>query len=193
MVKHKFDSKFEGRMYEILRENAVDVQYEPETFKYVRRVKMGRCIDCGSGNIGKVLRYTPDFRIGTGIFIEAKGYFPPDRRAAMEDFVKDELIAPKIDLRFVFGSNNRIRKNSETRYSDWCDNLGLQWALGAVPDEWIEEARKQIADRGDPLQRVPYTTKRVYTPEQLRVLGGKRNQIRLSPQRKKRKARSRKS
>lgn len=192
MAKHKFDSKFEKRVYERLRELAVDVQYEPTTFRYVRRLKGAVCGECGSGKVGKVLRYTPDFRIGTGIFIETKGYFPADRRAAMDDFITDEIIAPKIDLRFVFGSDNKLRKTSETRYSDWAVNHGVLYAIGDVPDEWIEEARQQIANRGDPLQRVQDTAERVYTPEQIRFLGRKRDQVRLQAQRKKRKARSRK-
>jgi hypothetical protein len=51
---------------------------------------------------------------------------------------------PDLDIRFLFMRDNKISKNSKTRYSDWCKKRGIKYAVsehGHIPDEWLAEAR----------------------------------------------------
>lgn len=143
-MKPKFASKFEKWAFDILDKQKIKVRYEPDTFKYHKRTFKTYCGDCGSKNTYKVARYTPDFRIGKNIYIETKGYLKSTIRTAMEDFVKHH---PNIDLRFVFAADNFLTKSKAGRYSDWIKELGLPYAIKEIPEEWIEEAREQIASR----------------------------------------------
>lgn len=147
-----FASKFEEVIHKALKKANVDVQYEPETIEYKRRVGYRAfCEDCGSKRTFKVARYTPDFRIGKSIYIEAKGYFKPGKRAAMEDFVRSN---PNVDLRFVFGADNWLTGKRVKKYSDWAKSLKVKYAIKEVPDKWIAEARRQLsADRRGSLQK----------------------------------------
>ncbi len=147
-MKPKFASKFEQWAFKILEDAKVKVRYEPETFTYHKRTRSTYCQDCGSKNTYKVARYTPDFRIGKDIYIETKGYLKSSMRTAMEDFVAHR---PDFDLRFVFGVDNYLTKKKISTYTDWARELGLKHAVKEIPEEWIEEARKQLANRRKPL------------------------------------------
>ena len=81
-------------------------------------------------------RYTPDFVLPNGIYVEVKG------RLTFYDRRKYLAVAesnPGIDLRFLFHRpGNRISKVSETTYSKWAEDNGFLWAGGrAIPDEWL--------------------------------------------------------
>lgn len=143
-----FASRFEEWAFKILDKEKVDVRYEPESFTYHKRTRRTFCKDCGSRSTYKVASYTPDFRIGKNIYIETKGYLKPAIRTAMEDFLTTH---PSFDLRFVFESDNWLTHKKANRYSDWAKGLKIKYAIHKIPKEWIEEARKQIADRGEPL------------------------------------------
>lgn len=44
---------------------------------------------------------------------------------------------PELDIRFVFFADNKLNKQSNTRYSDWARNNGFKYHVGKVfPDEW---------------------------------------------------------
>lgn len=148
MTKPKFASKFERYIYDKLEKEGLKVEYEPQTFDYRRRTRQTFCGDCGSKKTFRKARYTPDFKIGRSIYIEAKGYFKPEKRAAMEDFLASN---PGFDLRFVFGADNWLTRKRVTKYSDWAKSLKVKYAIKEVPDKWISDARKQIADRRDAL------------------------------------------
>ena len=85
----------------------------------------------------RTARYTPDFVQPNGIVIETKGRFQT------KDRQKHILIKKQfqdLDLRFVFSNpNDRISKQSNTTYADWCEENGFLYAKGTVPGEWIEE------------------------------------------------------
>lgn len=147
-MKPKFASKFEQWAFKILEEAKVKVRYEPDTFQYHRRTRSTYCSACGSKETYKIARYTPDFRIGKNIYIETKGYLKPSIRTAMEDFIAHY---PEFDLRFVFGVDNYITKKKITKYSDWAREQGFKYAISEIPKGWIEEARKQLANRRKPL------------------------------------------
>lgn len=79
--------------------------------------------------------YWCDFKVGE-IFIEVKGYFKGADRSKM---LAVKQANPSVDIRFLFKSNNKINKNSKTRYSDWCDKHGFKYAFVNVPKEWLKE------------------------------------------------------
>ena len=83
--------------------------------------------------------YLPDFVLPNGIIIEIKGRFTATDRAK-HMLVKEQH--PEMDIRFVFKYNNKLYKNSKTRYSDWCRKNGFTYAFKQVPQEWINEPKK---------------------------------------------------
>lgn len=81
--------------------------------------------------------YRPDLTVmrsdGKPMFIEIKGYFRPEDRSKMR-YVK--LCNPDADIRMVFAQDNKLRKNSKSRYSDWCTKNGFPYAIGQIPQGW---------------------------------------------------------
>jgi len=81
--------------------------------------------------------YTPDFQLrGRTWYVEAKGVLDFSVRAKM---LHVKASNPDADIRFVFQRDNPIYKGSKTRYSDWAAKHGFKYAIGDVPEEWIEE------------------------------------------------------
>jgi hypothetical protein len=132
-------------MFAFLEKEKVKVRYEPESFTYKKRTVRTYCSDCNSKNTYKLARYTPDFRIGKNIYIETKGRFTASNRTAMLDFVASH---PEFDLRFLFAMDNYTTSNRIDRYSDWCVKHGLTYAIKDIPEEWLEDARKQLTGGG---------------------------------------------
>ena len=82
-------------------------------------------------------KYTPDFKLPNGIYIEAKGYFTADDRKKMK-LVKEAN--PWLDIRFVFArAQNKLNKKSPTTYAKWADTHGFKWAEKIVPHAWLQE------------------------------------------------------
>lgn len=141
-----FLSGLERRIFKVLDEAKVKVRYEPETFKYRKRTINTFCNACGGKDVYKLARYTPDFRIGKNLYIETKGRFTSSNRTSTLDFLKSH---PDFDLRFLFGADNYLTSNRGDRYSDWCDKHGIKYAIKEVPEEWLDDARKQLASKRD--------------------------------------------
>lgn len=127
--KYGFRSGLEERIAEQIKAAGKEVRYEdPDN-------KIQYCIP------ERMAKYTPDFILtkknGARMIIESKG------RLLLGDRTKHLLIKdqfPHIDLRFVFQNpNQKIIKNSKTRYCDWADKHGFKWAKGLIPDEWFDE------------------------------------------------------
>lgn len=80
-------------------------------------------------------KYTPDFKLPNGIFVETKGRFvTADRKKHL--LIKEQH--PDIDIRFLFqNANNRISKKSKTTYADWCIKYGFKFAEKEIPKEWL--------------------------------------------------------
>ena len=139
-------SKFERRLADSLEERGIEYGYETLTLDYYTKVRKGRCGKCGSKQgVTQEHIYTPDFIIlrsgsdytttdSNPLIIEAKGRFTATDRTKMKA-VKDRH--PDLDIRFVFMGNNKIHKNSDTRYGDWCDKHGFPWTIKEIPSEWI--------------------------------------------------------
>ena len=111
-------SGLERQVAELLDELKIEYAYEPKWFEYVIEHK-----------------YVPDFKIGN-IYLEAKGYFPPDQRRKMKAVKKAN---PDLDIRLVFQAPyNKISKKSKTTYAKWADKNGFPWcAYYAIPREWL--------------------------------------------------------
>lgn len=80
-------------------------------------------------------KYTPDFRLPNGIFVETKGRFvTADRKKHL--LIKEQH--PDLDIRFVFqNANNKLNKKSKTTYADWCTKYGFIFAEKEIPKEWL--------------------------------------------------------
>jgi hypothetical protein len=80
--------------------------------------------------------YTPDFYLPkSSLFIETKGRFTASDRRKMLS-----VITGHPDDRFVmlFMRDNKIHKRSQTVYSEWCEQNGIEWSINTVKEEWIK-------------------------------------------------------
>lgn len=129
-----YRSKFELEVAKQLQDKGMEFEYEKESFEYFTKVPSCECADCGSKEVYRRQWYTPDFFLANEVVIEVKGYFTAaDRKKAqaMKEY------HPEVNLKLLFRSNNKIHKNSDTRYGDWCDKNNIDWALKEVPQEWV--------------------------------------------------------
>lgn len=132
-------SKFEDTIIQDLKDRGIEYEYEPETFPYERGVRGAYCVQCGGKVVRVKRKYTPDLKLGS-VWVEAKGKFTPENRSKMEDFLEGH---PEIDLRFLFQRDNWLTGKHKSKYSDWCEKLGVKYAVGdSVPEEWVLELRK---------------------------------------------------
>ncbi len=126
-------SKFEAKVARSLKKGGAKFTYEKEVWEYetTPSLKQIRCGECGSKDILVVKHYTPDFFLGNGVVIEAKGrWSAANRRVA--------LCFPEVKLLFM--RNNTLSKRSKTKYSDFCDKNGLDYHVsydGEVPEKWL--------------------------------------------------------
>lgn len=122
-----YRSGLEEQISEQLVGLGVDGEYEKHTINYVKPASNHK--------------YTPDFKLPNGIFVETKGRF------TTEDRKKHLLIKQQytdLDIRFVFqNSKNRIRKGSKTTYADWCIKHGYIFADKEIPSSWLMEPQKR--------------------------------------------------
>ena len=114
-----YRSGFEQSIAEQAKKDGIKYDYEPKDGKieWTAAVKT----------------YLPDFVLANGVIVEAKG------RLTVHDRVKHLAIQsqhPHLDIRFVFQYDNKITRTSNTRYSDWCEKNGFQYAMKTIPKEW---------------------------------------------------------
>jgi hypothetical protein len=122
-LREGFRSGLEDKVAAQLRTVGIDPQYEQHKIEYLKPARKAK--------------YTPDFLLPNGIFIETKGRFKTDDRQK-HLLIKDQH--PNLDIRFVFSnSRSRISKTSKTTYADWCLKHGFLFADKAIPKEWIDE------------------------------------------------------
>jgi hypothetical protein len=118
-----YRSGLEDKVADQLRDLGLPVNYETEKIEYTKPARKAK--------------YTPDFRLPNGIYIETKGRFvTEDRQKHL--LVRDQR--PDLDIRFVFSNpNTRISKSSPTTYAMWCDKHGFKYAAKLIPMKWINE------------------------------------------------------
>ena len=121
-VRHGYRSGLEMDINEALEQKGIEGEYEKHVIKYIIPESNHK--------------YTPDFKLPNGIFIESKGRF------MLDDQKKHILIRaqhPDLDIRFVFqNSKAKIRKGSKTTYADWCAKHGFMFADKMIPDAWLK-------------------------------------------------------
>lgn len=133
--QNDFRSKAERLFYEDAKRRGIELEYERDTFRYSGKVRGGFCEDCNGKRVLRAARYTPDFRVDGPIYIETKGRLTSRDRTKL---VRVKECNPELDLRLVFFSDNKINKDSDTRYSDWAEKHGFVYAVGRVmPEAWV--------------------------------------------------------
>jgi hypothetical protein len=117
--KVKARSGFEKRIMKDLDKRKVKYEYEPYRLSYTVQRK-----------------YTPDLKLPNGVLVEVKGRFTSADRTKFLS-VRDQHRHE--DIRLLFQADNKLNKNSTTRYSDWCDKHDIIYHVGnTVPDEWLK-------------------------------------------------------
>lgn len=105
-----YRSVFELRVNTWMKEEGLDIPYEPEKIAYVVPASNHK--------------YTPDWKVGNVVF-EGKGYFPPAERKKLLHIIESN---PDITVRMVFqNAQTKINKRSKTSYADWCDKHNIEW------------------------------------------------------------------
>lgn len=130
-------SKFEVSIAKKLKELKVPFTYETYSYNYneALRKNLAKCGDCGSKNLVREGWYTPDFFLGTGWILETKGRFTAHDRRKMLAFKKEH---PEEKIAMVFMRNNKLSKQSSTRYSDWCEQNNFDYSINEIKEEWIK-------------------------------------------------------
>lgn len=118
-----YRSGLEEEVDSSLKAVGIDGQYEQHKINYTKPATHHK--------------YTPDFRLPNGIFVETKGRFVvADRKKHL--LIKEQH--PELDIRFLFQNvNNRISKKSKTTYADWCNKHGFLYAEKEIPKEWLSQ------------------------------------------------------
>lgn len=124
-VQAAYRSGLEEAVAEQLLQAGVVAAYEEEKIPYVTPATPHK--------------YTPDFKLPNGIYIETKGRFETaDRKKHL--LIKEQW--PNLDIRFVFTrSKSTISKTSKTTYADWCLKYGFQYADKWIPEAWLKETK----------------------------------------------------
>ncbi len=86
----------------------------------------------------KKRKYTPDWKLQDGVFIEAKGKLDLATRQKHIWFKEQH---PDILVYFIFErAYNTIAKNSKTTYGDWATKAGFEWIdeKDEIPQHWLK-------------------------------------------------------
>ena len=117
-----FRSRFERSVSEDLDSRDVEYEYEKHRIQYV-----------------STRTYIPAFQLSNGIYIEVKGWFRPSDRSK---HLKIQKQHPEIDIRFLFqNAQQKLSRQSNTTYIQWCERYGFKWAELVVPQGWLNEPK----------------------------------------------------
>lgn len=123
-----YRSGFEAQVAEKLEEEGIKFDYEKNIITYVEPAV--------------TRKYIPDFELPNGIIIESKGRWTLHDRKKMILVMEQN---PKLDIRMLFQRDQYLNKGSKTKYSDWCQKRGIPYAVGELPEEWLNEAKVRRA------------------------------------------------
>lgn len=85
-------------------------------------------------------KYTPDFKLPNGIYIETKGRFMP---ADMKKHLLIKQQHPDLDIRFIFQNPNSTNsKRTKTTYANFCEKHGFRYCSYRDTDTIISWARE---------------------------------------------------
>lgn len=132
-----FRSKYEERVWKNACAAGIVIEYEPAKFGYAHPVRLGTCTKCGAKNtVTRPSTYIPDFGLKNGSYVEAKGKFTPANRTRMLAF---RAARPDLKIRILFQRNNWLTKKHASKYSDWCETNGFDYAIGErIPEGWTK-------------------------------------------------------
>lgn len=120
-LRSKLEKKVHDSLCMILGKRPL---YEKDTFEYVVP--------------SSTHKYTPDFKVGKGFYIEAKGIWDKEDRDKML-LMKEQH--PNITICMCFyNSKYKIYPKSKTTYGDFCNANGINWCdiKEGLPKEWFE-------------------------------------------------------
>lgn len=128
-------SGLERTIKDQLDKSGIGYEYEPEKIDYRTRVVSGICGKCGHFIVYQKRRYTPDFVLANGIRLEVKGRLTSKDRSKLLAVLEQN---PKLDLRLVFGANNKLTKNKPKRYANWASENNILFCIKEVPQSWLK-------------------------------------------------------
>lgn len=118
-----FRSGFEKKLYQDLLDRGLQAEYEEVQVSYVQP--------------SKERKYIADFSFNKSpILIEAKGRLTKEGRDKLVNIKRSN---PDLDLRIVFQRDNKLSRRSKTTYSQWAEKKGIPWAVGKIPQEWVDD------------------------------------------------------
>jgi hypothetical protein len=117
-----FRSRSEQKTAAFLDAAGISYGYESEKLEFIRPAQ--RCT------------YNPDFILTNGVYIEVKGFWPPEDR---QKIMLVKRSNPDADIRMLFDTPDRpILKGSSTTYGSFCTKNNIPWAKGPeVPSDWL--------------------------------------------------------
>lgn len=136
-MPYKFRSNAEARIAKWLEDNGIKYDYENIKIPYTSTVKNGLCEKCGNKKALQRRTYLPDFTFPDyGWILEVKGRLTSSDRSKMIDIKKAN---PEISIRLLLLQDNKLRKNSEKRYSTWCLDNGFLYCVKNLPISWFKK------------------------------------------------------
>ena len=124
--RSKFETRFDATVKDTL---GVVLGYETTVLAYITAPQKRR--------------YTPDWTIKDGWYIETKGRLDTANRKKML-YIKEQHPAARILVLFQ-NSRDFIRKGSKTRYSDWCEKNQIEWCDIRDQDKWLLFIKEALA------------------------------------------------
>jgi hypothetical protein len=125
-----YRSKFEGRFNEQVKElTGVSLGYETTVLPYLTSPQKKR--------------YTPDWTIKEGWYLETKGRLDTANRQKIL-YIKQQHPTARILLVFQY-HQNPIVKGSKTTYSNWCDKNGIEWCSIKDTEKWQAFIKEALA------------------------------------------------
>lgn len=139
-VSKPYRSKLEVLTAALLNSAKIKFKYETLTLHFVGPVQGGICSKCGDGKgVGKKRRYLADFHLvgddRVRCVVEAKGRLTSAERTK---FLAIRKSNPDYTIYFVFGSDNKLNKHKEKRYSDWCNEHGFEFGIKSLPSGLVK-------------------------------------------------------
>jgi hypothetical protein len=134
---NNYRSGFEARIGKQLDEAGVEYLFEEVVIEYNQFQHNCFCSECHSDLVFKERDYLTDFYLKKKkMYLETKGKFTSQDRTKMLAIINGH---PELDIRMVFMRDNWITKKKKAKYSDWCNRHNIKYAIGKVPEEWINK------------------------------------------------------
>lgn len=138
MAHSSYRSGFEVRLAQQLTAGGVEFGYEETSYWYYKNIR-GQCTQCDSTKVVSWHEYTPDFFLPSGIIVEAKGKWTSGHRTTILRMCEQH---PELDLRMVFMRDNWLTKKKVRKYSGYCEQKGIPYAVGSIPYVWCVQGEQ---------------------------------------------------